>query len=99
MRRVGAGDRQAIALDLAHDTPLALVDGATPLDMTGFTAWRSDIVPASAVFTHTDGCNRGAARRAVALHPAGVRVCEVPGLARTGTSALVPFPRAEGARG
>lgn len=65
------------ASDIAHyvaeDSHRALVDGDTPLAMTGFNARLPDIVQVGAVWTPPPRRSRGLARRAVALHLAEAR--------------------------
>ncbi|MEL6681434.1 MAG: GNAT family N-acetyltransferase [Pseudomonadota bacterium] len=56
----------------ANQSHKVLMDGATPLAMTGFNARLPDIVQLGGVYTPPDLRGRGHARRAVALHLAEV---------------------------
>jgi GNAT superfamily N-acetyltransferase len=69
----GATAASDIAHYLAEDSHRALVDGDTPLAMTGFNARLPDIVQVGAVYTPPPLRSRGLARRAVALHLAEAR--------------------------
>ncbi len=69
----GALAEADIARFAATDDYRVLVDGETPLAMTGFNARLPGIVQIGAVFTPPALRRRGHARRAVALHLAEVR--------------------------
>jgi RimJ/RimL family protein N-acetyltransferase len=58
---------------LAEDTHRVLMDGATPLAMTGFNANLPDIVQIGGVYTPENLRSKGHARRALALHLREVR--------------------------
>lgn len=53
---------------VARGSHMVLMDGTTPLAMTGFNARRPDIVQVGGVYTPPDLRGHGHARRAVALH-------------------------------